>query len=185
MPRRRDPGMRPQGSRKRLCGVGKSGGFATLTVRLRAFTTTSRSAKATAIQENAMTIKPLHDNVVVEPAVSKKAVSKGGILLPDTAQEKPLEGKVVAVGSGHRGKNGKLVELSVKAGDRVVYAKWSGSEVKVAQKDYIILKESDILGVVEGDGKVSVRAKSEAAGTTAASSAHDHDHVHDSGCCDD
>ena len=132
-----------------------------------------------------MTIRPLHDNVVVEPTVSKKAVTKGGILLPDTAQEKPLEGKVIAVGSGHRGKNGKLLQLSVKAGDRVVYAKWSGSEVKVAQKDYIILKESDILGVVEGDGKVSIRAKSEAAGTTAAWSAHDHDHVHDSGCCDD
>jgi chaperonin GroES len=130
-----------------------------------------------------MSIRPLHDNVVVEPIVSKKAVSKGGILLPDTAQEKPLEGKVVAVGSGHRGKNGRLNSPSVKAGDRVVYAKWSGSEVKVAQKDYLILKESDILGVVEGDGKVSVRAKSEATGTAAAS--YDHDHVHDSGCCDD
>jgi chaperonin GroES len=130
-----------------------------------------------------MSIRPLHDNVVVEPIVSKKAVSKGGILLPDTAQEKPLEGKVVAVGSGHRGKNGRLNSPSVKAGDRVVYAKWSGSEVKVAQKDYLILKESDILGVVEGDGKVSVRTKSEATGTAAA--AHDHDHIHDSGCCDD
>jgi chaperonin GroES len=149
------------------------------------FHNNAQKPKATAIQENAMTIRPLHDNVVVEPTVSKKAVTKGGILLPDTAQEKPLEGKVVAVGSGHRGKNGRLVELSVKAGDRVVYAKWSGSEVKVAQKDYIILKESDILGVVEGDGKVSVRGKNEASATTAASSAHDHDHVHDSGCCDD
>jgi chaperonin GroES len=130
-----------------------------------------------------MTIRPLHDNVVVEPTFAKKAVTKGGILLPDTAQEKPLEGKVVAVGSGQRGKNGKLVEPSVKAGDRVVYAKWSGSEVKIAEKDYIILKESDILGVVEGDGKVSVRGKSESTG--AATAAHDHDHIHDSGCCDD
>ena len=130
-----------------------------------------------------MTIRPLHDHVVVEPTFAKKAVTKGGILLPDTAQEKPLEGKVVAVGSGYRGKNGRLTSLSVKAGDRVVYAKWSGSEVKVAKKDYLILKESDILGVVEGDGKVSVRAKTEAAATTAA--AHDHDHIHDSGCCDD
>jgi chaperonin GroES len=132
-----------------------------------------------------MTIKPLHDNVVVEPIVSKKNVSKGGILLPDTAQEKPLEGKVVAVGRGSRNKRGNLVAPSVKAGDRVVYAKWSGSEVKVDQKDFIILKESDILGVVEGDGKVSVRAKNEATGTAAASSAFDHDHIHDSGCCDD
>jgi chaperonin GroES len=130
-----------------------------------------------------MTIRPLHDNVVVEPTVSKNAMSKGGIILPDTAQEKPLEGKVVTVGSGYRNKKGNLVELSVKAGDRVVYAKWSGSEVKVAEKDFIILKESDILGVVEGDGKVSVRTKSEA---TATSSAFDgHDHIHDSGCCDD
>ena len=81
-----------------------------------------------------MTIRPLHDHVVVEPASAKKAVTKGGIILPDTATEKPLEGKVVAVGSGYRKKNGKLVELAVKAGDRVVYAKWSGSEVKIAQK---------------------------------------------------
>jgi chaperonin GroES len=110
-------------------------------------------------------------------------MTKGGILLPDTAQEKPLEGKVVAVGSGQRGKNGKLTNPSVKAGDRVIYAKWSGSEVKVAEKDYLIIRESDILGVVEGDSKVSVRAKSEASGTAAAT--HDHDHVHDSGCCDD
>jgi chaperonin GroES len=130
-----------------------------------------------------MTIRPLHDNVVVEPTVSKNAVSKGGIILPDTAQEKPLEGKVVAVGSGYRNKKGNLIELSVKAGDRVVYAKWSGSEVKVAAKDFIILKESDILGVVEGDGKVSVRTKSEATATSSAFA--DHDHIHDSGCCDD
>jgi len=132
-----------------------------------------------------MSIRPLHDHVVVEPTFSKKAMTKGGILLPDTAQEKPLEGKVVAVGSGHRGKNGKLTSPAVKAGDRVVYAKWSGSEVKVAEKDYLIIRESDILGVVEGDGKVSVRAKGEATGAAAAASHHDHDHVHDSGCCDD
>ena len=131
-----------------------------------------------------MTIRPLHDHVVVEPTVSKNAVTKGGIILPDAVQEKPLEGKVVAVGSGHRNRKGNLVPPSVKAGDRVVYAKWSGSEVKMDRKDYIILKESDILGIVEGDGKVSVRNKSEATGT-AASSAFDHDHVHDSGCCDD
>jgi chaperonin GroES len=131
-----------------------------------------------------MTIRPLHDHVVVEPAAAKAAVTKGGIILPDTATEKPLEGKVVAVGSGYRKKNGKLVELAVKAGDRVVYAKWSGSEVKIAQKDYLILKESDILGVVEGDGKVSVRAKAEA-GAASTASLMDHDHIHDSGCCDD
>ena len=130
-----------------------------------------------------MTIRPLHDNVMVEPTDAKMAVSKGGILLPDTAQEKPLEGKVVAVGAGYRNKRGNLVTPSVKTGDRVVYAKWSGSEVKIAEKDYIILKEADILGVVEGDGKVSVRGRSESAGT--ATAGYDHDHVHDSGCCDD
>jgi chaperonin GroES len=131
-----------------------------------------------------MTLRPLHDNVVVEPTVAKKAVSKGGILLPDTAQEKPLEGKVVAVGTGYRNKRGNLVAPSVKAGDRVVYAKWSGSEVKIAEKDYIILKEAEILGVVEGDAKVSVRARGETTGA-AATAGYDHDHVHDSGCCDD
>lgn len=131
-----------------------------------------------------MTIRPLHDHVVVEPTSAQNAKTKGGILLPDTAQQKPSEGKVVAVGSGARGRNGRLNGLSVKAGDRVVYAKWSGSEVKVAQRDYLILRESDILGVVEGDGKVSVRSKSEGAGATAAAT-HDHDHIHDSGCCDD
>jgi chaperonin GroES len=132
-----------------------------------------------------MTIRPLHDNVVVEPTVSKKAVTKGGILLPDSVQEKPLEGKVVAVGAGSRNKRGALLAPAVKAGDRVVYAKWSGTEVKVAQTDYIILKESDILGIVEGDGKVSVRAKNEATGTAAAATDFGHDHIHDSGCCDD
>lgn len=131
-----------------------------------------------------MTIRPLHDHVVVVPTSVQNAKTKGGILLPDTAQQKPSEGKVVAVGSGSRGRNGRLNRLAVKAGDRVVYAKWSGSEVKVAQKDYLILRESDILGVVEGDGKVSVRSKSEGAGAMAAAT-HDHDHIHDSGCCDD
>jgi chaperonin GroES len=132
-----------------------------------------------------MTIRPLHDHVVVEPAVAQAAKSKGGILLPDTAAEKPSEGKVVAVGSGARGRNGKLHSPTVKAGDRVIYGKWSGTEIKVAQKDYLILRESDILGVVEGEGKVSVRSKADAASGAAAASTYDHDHVHDSGCCDD
>lgn len=130
-----------------------------------------------------MTFKPLHDHVIVETASLEKKVTKGGILLPDTAKEKPSEGKVVAVGSGYRGKNGKLTSLAVKAGDRVIYGKWSGTEVKIEQKEYVILKEGDILGVVEGDGKVSVREKS--AGTGAAAATHMHDHVDDSGCCDD
>ena len=131
-----------------------------------------------------MTIRPLHDHVVVEPTVAQAAKSKGGILLPDMAKEKPSEGKVVAVGSGSRGRNGKLHSLTVKAGDRVVYGKWSGTEIKIAQKDYLILRESDILGVVEGDGKVSVRSKADDASGTA-TAAYDHDHIHDSGCCGD
>ena len=131
-----------------------------------------------------MTIRPLHDHVVIEPTVATKAMSKGGILLPDTVQDKPSEGKVVAVGAGARGRNGQLQNPSVKKGDRVVYGKWSGTEIKIAQKDYLILRESDILGVVEGEGQVSVRSKSEGAGATATST-YDHDHVHDSGCCDD
>ncbi len=130
-----------------------------------------------------MTFKPLHDHVIVETASFEKAMTKGGILLPDTAKEKPTEGKVVAAGSGYRGKNGKLTSLAVKAGDRVIYGKWTGTEIKIEQKEYVILKERDILGVVEGDGKVLVREKS--AGTGAAAATHTHDHVDDSGCCDD
>ncbi len=128
-----------------------------------------------------MNLRPLHDHVIVEPAVGQSK-TKGGILLPDTAKEKPLEGKVVAVGSGHRGKDGKVTALAVKAGDRVVYGKWSTTEIAIGGKEYLVLKESDILGVVEGAGKVSVRAKGEG---TASAAACTLDHVHDGDCCDD
>jgi chaperonin GroES len=130
-----------------------------------------------------MDFRPLHDHVIVEAARSYNAKTKGGILLPDIAKEKPLQGKVVAVGPGNRSKDGKVRSLAVKKGDRVVYSKWSGSEVKIEDKEYLIVKESDILGVIEGEGKISVRAKREDGAAAAAVS--DHDHVHDSGCCDD
>jgi chaperonin GroES len=130
-----------------------------------------------------MDFRPLHDHVIVEAATSKTTKTKGGILLPDIAKEKPLEGKVVAVGPGYRNKTGEVRSLAVKKGDRVVYGKWSGTEVKIEDKEYLIVKESDILGVIEGDGKISVRAKKE--DSDAAAAACTIDHVHDDGCCDD
>jgi chaperonin GroES len=95
-----------------------------------------------------MNIRPLHDRVVVEPLAAEQK-TKGGIIIPDTAKEKPSAGKFVAVGSGYRGDDGKVTPLDVKKGDRVLYGKWSGTEIKVDGKDLLIMKESDILGVVQ------------------------------------
>ena len=94
-----------------------------------------------------MTFRPLHDRVVVR-RITAEAKSSGGIIIPDTAKEKPQEGKIVAVGPGARDEAGKLVPLDVKAGDRVLFGKWSGSEVKIDGEDLLIMKESDVLGVV-------------------------------------
>jgi chaperonin GroES len=94
-----------------------------------------------------MNIRPLHDRVVVEPLAADQKTA-GGIIIPDTAQEKPSEGKIVAVGSGYRNDEGKVTKLDVKKGDRVLYGKWSGTEIKVDGKDLLIMKESDILGVI-------------------------------------
>ncbi len=94
-----------------------------------------------------MTFRPLHDRVVVKRLDSEEK-TKGGIIIPDTAKEKPQEGEVVAVGPGARDESGKLVPLDVKAGDRVLFGKWSGTEVKIDGQDLLIMKESDILGVV-------------------------------------
>ncbi|MBO6814238.1 MAG: co-chaperone GroES [Rhizobiaceae bacterium] len=91
--------------------------------------------------------RPLHDRVVVR-RVNAEEKTAGGIILPDTAQEKPSEGEIVAVGSGTRDENGKLVELDVKAGDHVLFGKWSGTEVKINGEDLLIMKESDIMGIV-------------------------------------
>ncbi|MCO5082850.1 MAG: co-chaperone GroES [Rhizobiaceae bacterium] len=91
--------------------------------------------------------RPLHDRVVVK-RVDSEEKTKGGIIIPDTAKEKPQEGEVVAVGSGARDEAGKLVPLDVKAGDRVLFGKWSGTEVKLNGEDLLIMKESDIMGII-------------------------------------
>ena len=96
-----------------------------------------------------MSFRPLHDRVLVR-RVKEEEKTKGGIIIPDTAQEKPQEGKVIAVGSGARGDDGKVTPLDVKAGDRILFGKWSGTEVKVDGQDLLIMKESDIMGVLEG-----------------------------------
>src|SRR6476659_8693064 len=95
-----------------------------------------------------MKFRPLHDRVVVRRLESEEK-TKGGIIIPDTAKEKPQEGEIVAVGSGARDESGKLVPLDVKAGDRVLFGKWSGTEVKIDGQDLLIMKESDIMGIVE------------------------------------
>ena len=92
--------------------------------------------------------RPLHDRVVVR-RVESEAKSAGGIIIPDTAKEKPQEGEVLAVGSGARDDAGKLVALDVKAGDRVLFGKWSGTEVKIDGEELLIMKESDVMGVME------------------------------------
>ncbi len=95
-----------------------------------------------------MAFRPLHDRVVIK-RIEGDEKTKGGIIIPDTAKEKPQEGKVVAVGPGARDESGKLVALDVKAGNRVLFGKWSGTEVKIDGEDLLIMKESDILGIVE------------------------------------
>ena len=96
-----------------------------------------------------MNFKPLQDRVVVR-RLAQDEKTAGGIIIPDTAQEKPMEGEVVAAGPGARGEDGVLHPLDVKAGDRVLFGKWSGTEVKIDGEELIIMKESDILGVIEG-----------------------------------
>jgi len=96
-----------------------------------------------------MKFRPLHDRVVVRRTDSEDK-SAGGIIIPDTAQEKPQEGEIVAAGPGGRDEAGKLVPLDVKAGDRILFGKWSGTEVKIDGEDLLIMKESDVMGVIEG-----------------------------------
>jgi chaperonin GroES len=102
-----------------------------------------------------MKFRPLHDRVVVR-RVDEDEKTSGGIIIPDTAKEKPMQGEVIAVGPGARDEAGKVVPLDVKAGDRVLFGKWSGTEVKIDGEELLIMKESDIMGVIEG--KSSVRA---------------------------
>jgi len=95
-----------------------------------------------------MKVRPLHDRILVE-RLEEQEVKKGGIIIPDTAKEKPQEGKVIAVGNGKVGKDGKKTPLDVKAGDRILFGKYSGSEVKVEDKEYLILREEDVLAVLD------------------------------------
>lgn len=94
-----------------------------------------------------ISFRPLHDRVVVRRVESEEK-TKGGIIIPDTAKEKPAEGEIVAVGNGARNEKGEVVALDVKAGDRVLFGKWSGTEVKIDGEDLLIMKESDIMGVI-------------------------------------
>jgi chaperonin GroES len=99
-----------------------------------------------------MKFKPLHDRVVVRRVESEQK-TKSGIIIPDTAQEKPMEGEVIAVGPGSRGEDGKLQPMGVKAGERILFGKWSGTEVKLDGEELLIMKESDIMGVLESGKK--------------------------------
>ncbi len=96
-----------------------------------------------------MKIRPLQDRVLVE-RIEEQEKSKGGIIIPDTAKEKPQEGKVVAVGSGKVNEDGKVTPLTVKAGDKILFGKYSGTEIKLNGNEYLIMREDDILGIVEG-----------------------------------
>jgi len=96
-----------------------------------------------------MKFNPLHDRILVKRIEEKETV-KGGIIIPDTAKEKPQEGEVVAVGNGKQTEEGKVISLDEKAGDRILFGKYSGTEIKIDNKEYLILKEEEVLGVVEG-----------------------------------
>ena len=104
-----------------------------------------------------MKFRPLHDRVVIR-RLSAEEKTSGGIIIPDTAQEKPMEGEVVAVGPGARNEQGQIVTLDVKAGDRILFGKWSGTEVKLDGQELLIMKESDIMGIVEGQPAIKRKA---------------------------
>jgi len=105
-----------------------------------------------------MSFKPLHDRVLVR-RIEEEEKTAGGLIIPDTAKEKPQQGEVVAVGEGARKDSGELIPVAVKAGDRVLFGKWSGTEVRLDDgQDYLIMKESDILGIIEGGGKAAKAA---------------------------
>jgi len=104
-----------------------------------------------------MKFRPLHDRVVVR-RIEEDTKTAGGIIIPDTATEKPQQGEIVAVGDGARTEDGKLISLDVKAGDTVIFGKWSGTEVKIDGEELLIMKESDIMGVIEGAKKAKKKA---------------------------
>ena len=109
-----------------------------------------------------MKFRPLHDRVVVRRLTAEEK-TKGGIIIPDTAQEKPMEGEVIAAGAGARNEAGAIVALDVKAGDRVLFGKWSGTEVKIDGEDLLIMKESDIMGIVQAPAAAPAAVKAPAA----------------------
>ena len=104
-----------------------------------------------------MKFRPLHDRIVVKRITAEEKTA-GGIIIPDTAKEKPMEGEVIAVGPGARNEQGAVVALDVKAGDRVLFGKWSGTEVKLDGEELLIMKESDIMGIIEGQPAVKKAA---------------------------
>ena len=104
-----------------------------------------------------MKFRPLHDRVVIR-RVEHEGKTTGGILIPDTAQEKPMEGEIVAVGPGARDDNGKVVPLDVKAGDRILFGKWSGTEIKLDGEDLLIMGESDVMGVIDAGSLAKKKA---------------------------
>jgi len=99
-----------------------------------------------------MNIRPLHDRIVVK-RIEEKETKVGGLFIPDSAKEKPQEGEVVAVGKGKRGDDGKLIALDVKAGDRILFGKYSGSDIRLDGEEYLIMREDEVLGVLEGAAK--------------------------------
>ncbi|MDT3377372.1 co-chaperone GroES [Labrys sp. KNU-23] len=104
-----------------------------------------------------MTFRPLHDRVLVRRIEADERTA-GGIIIPDTAKEKPQQGEILAIGPGARDESGKLVALDIKVGDRILFGKWSGTEIKIDGEDLIIMKESDVLGVIENAGRVKKAA---------------------------
>jgi chaperonin GroES len=104
-----------------------------------------------------MKFRPLHDRVVVRRITAEEKTA-GGIIIPDTAKEKPMEGEIIAAGPGARNEQGQLVALDVKAGDRILFGKWSGTEVKIDGEELLIMKESDIMGIIEGGAAVKKAA---------------------------
>ena len=104
-----------------------------------------------------MKFRPLHDRVVVK-RVEEEGKTKGGIIIPDTAKEKPMEGEIVAVGPGARDEKGNLVALDVKKGDRVLFGKWSGTEIKIDGQELLIMKESDIMGIIDASAALKKAA---------------------------
>ena len=105
-----------------------------------------------------MNFRPLHDRILIKRIEEAETV-KGGIIIPDSAKEKPQEGEVVAVGTGKKNEDGKIVPLDVKAGDRILFGKYSGSEIKMDNEEYLILKEEEVLGVVEGKAATASKKK--------------------------